>query len=360
MLFWLSTMLFIMSAYFWKNLTDQEEHFSNPVWTKISTRLLKAAGIVFGLGLIAFFSASGILSMWNSVFSDVTTSIRFKPPNGNFQNFIALQKSNLGEISMGFIRLGILAGTGLLGIAYYIRSKLSKNRLLFLFLGISLVDLFWANFRFIQTVDSKSVFIEIPLFRELVKKDQSFYRVFDLPGAFQREKGFNIIYGMRTVSGFYDNELAWYRSFHGGSQNYSQYMSGLQMVAPPSSSASGQYLPGKVRGSVFLDLLRVKYVLAKDNRGVPIYLENTSVLPHAYWVPQITVKSESEMLNYIKSPKFNPRREALIFPEDKAKISTTFSGDSISLVPAEVIYGNTKYDTRGLQQSRGNLSPHRI
>jgi hypothetical protein len=339
MLFWLATVLVIMAAFFLKDLENREKYFSAEALVRYAKRFQMAALITAGLGLLLGIMTSGLYTMWNSVFSGVINSQRFLNPNFTMKTFLYLQELAASETVIGFIRFGIFAGVILFCISYYMRQKMSRQTMLIIFAVIGSVDLLWADMHFIKTINPKKVIKEIPFYRKLAQSDTSFYRVFDVPGAFQAEKGFHHLYGFRNASGFYDNELRWYREYHGGSQNYSNYMNEQRQYLVHWPSGDTRQIT--LRGSKFMDMLHVKYILAKDGRGVPVYLENPSALPHAWWVPGIKALPEREILHYMKSPAFNPKREAIILLDDKDKVAQS-GGSALPMTPAEVEYGNTR------------------
>lgn len=322
-LFWLATSLFLMTAWFWREGIESEPFADEERKRKYGRRLMIAAGVVFGLGVLLSMSASGVYGFWNTLFIEVQESQRFQ-----------LQERNIEAAARGFFRTGLLAGALLAVLGAFYRGSLAKGQMLAAIALVSAVDLYAANWKFIQTVDDKRIFPEISLFRELAEADTTNYRVFDLPSAFGQEQGFTGLYGFRTVTGFYDNELKWYRNFHG--QGYANFMQGLKVVEMPKV-VDGKYVPGTVEGSEILDLMNVKYLLVKDQQGNPQYLRNRSKMPYAYWVGSARALPEDQVLSTMTSDAFDPRREVLLLEEDSMHAVSGQAG----IVEAEAHYGNS-------------------
>jgi hypothetical protein len=168
-------------------------------------------------------------------------------------------------------------------------------------LAVTVTDLYWVNSNFIQGIPVERMLRRDAAVDFLVS-DTSRYRVFGLPGAFEG----GIIpryYGIETVDGFADHEMRHSRRYRGDDyQNNPNFMAGLVQTAD-----------GSVRGSVFLDMLNVKYLAFRvpNDPGVKLVL-NASMMPRTYFVPHWRAVSDSDAYHGIREPGFDPRRLAFV------------------------------------------------
>src|SRR5690606_242108 len=136
---------------------------------------------------------------------------------------------------------------------------------------------------------------------ELLKADTSAHRIFGLPGTYERS--FMQYHGIETTDGWTDHEYRLYREFRGGDyQQNPNLMGGLK-----------QNPDGSVSGSPFLATLNVKNLAYRlPGEGGIRLAPNTTVLPRAWFVSAWDTLPETDVLERMKAPDFDPRRLAYL------------------------------------------------
>jgi len=288
MLFWLATALLVMSADALSRLTRLDTPIPAEKRKAWSKRLLQV-----GLGLAGLLIALGLFpgivySIWDSLFGADAIA--------NIHNRAAGQ----GAFSLGAIRAGVLLAALVLSTRSWLFESVQPVRFGAALLLITCVDLFWVNSNFIRTYDPDLLMQHQDAVGYL-KADTSAFRVFGLPGAYERT--YMQYEGIETLDGWTDNEYKLYREFRGG--DYMQnpnFMVGLK-----------QNPDGSVSGSRFLDMLNAKYLAYRlQGDGVLHLARNTSALPRAWFVPSWQSFPDSDGLGKMLTPGFDPRATAFI------------------------------------------------
>jgi hypothetical protein len=229
-----------------------------------------------------------IYGMWDGLFGGDVAS--------NLANRAVAQSA----FSLGAIRAGVLLGLLVFAARKWLVQGSDPLRFGLTLLAVTCVDLLWVDANFIRTYDPERYLASEPAI-DYLKADTSSFRVLSLPGATERwVMNYNEI---ETVDGWTDNEYRLYREFRG--QDYQQnpnFMAGLK-----------QNPDGSVSGSPFLDILNVKYLAYRlQGEGGMHLAPNTSVLPRARFVAYWDTVPETEALERMKAPGFDPRRLTLL------------------------------------------------
>nr|MDQ3001520.1 YfhO family protein [Fibrobacterota bacterium] len=167
-------------------------------------------------------------------------------------------------------------------------------------LAVTLIDLYWVDSKFIKTYPADRFLTREPAV-DFLKADTSRFRVFGLPGAYERwQMQFNEI---ETTDGWTDNEYRLYREYRGGDyQQNPNFMNGLK-----------QNPDGTVSGSPFLDLLNVKYLAYRQQgEGAMQLAENKSVLPRAWFASSWETVPDSLSMAAMKQPGFDARTHVIV------------------------------------------------
>jgi uncharacterized membrane protein len=120
-------------------------------------------------------------------------------------------------------------------------------------------------------------------------------------------------------------------------QNVNGYHSAKLRVYQDMLDATSQQSTSNVSNPFMWNLLNVKYILAKQDMGIPpIYKSNTtgtqvyanpSYLPRAFFVDTLVLANSKEILEHLKNSDFNPATTAYI--ESKINLQNTLT-DSLS------------------------------
>jgi hypothetical protein len=293
MLFWLATALLVMSADMLSRLTNA----TAPGATAIPAAKRKAWGkrlMQVGLGLAGLLILAGlapglVYSLWDSVFGgdDILRNL----PN---------RSASQSAFALGAIRAGVLLGALVLATRKWLLDEVDSTRFGLALLVITCADLLWVNSGFIRTYDPDRVSPREEAV-EYLKADTSAFRVFGIPGAYERTR---MQYeGIQTLDGWTDNEYRVYRELRGGDyQQNPNLMAGLK-----------QNSDGTVSGSPFLDMLNAKYLAYRLQGDGALHLApNTSVLPRAWFVPAWESLPDSDGLGKMLAPGFDPRALAYV------------------------------------------------
>lgn len=289
MLFWLAVALLLMSGETLRRFTAVGDGaLSEEKRKKISKRLR-----------IAGFSAAGLFAV-GGIFPDLPFSIWNGMMDASQIPNLARQSLGHSAYALGALRAAVLTAV----LTWAALTFLLKARRPLAFglaaLAVTVVDLYWVDSNFIQGIPVERILHSDPVV-DFFKADTSRYRVFGLPGAFE---GLSMqYYGIETVDGRADHEMRHYRAFRGDDYaNNPNFLEGLK-----------QNPDGTVSGSVFLDLLNVKYLAFRvnDDPGIKV-ARNASVLPRTFFVPQWEAVSDSDAFHGLKAPGFDPRRVAFV------------------------------------------------
>lgn len=287
MLFWLATALLVMSADTLARLTRGPAP-SSEVRARRSKRLMQfgfgAAGLLVLVGVVPSI-AYGI---WDSLFSGEAL------PN------LANRAAGQSAFSLGALRAGVLLAALVFAARKWLIENVEPMRFGLVLLAVTCVDLIWVDSSFIRTYDPERFLASEPAI-DFLKADTSAFRVFGLPGAYER--WVLQYHGIETTDGWTDNEYRLYREFRGGDyQQNPNFMAGLK-----------QNPDGTVSGSPFLDMLNVKYLAYRlQGEGGLRLAPNTSVLPRAWFVPHWDTLPEDQVLARMLQGGFDPRRSAFL------------------------------------------------
>ena len=306
MLFWLAAALLVMSADALSRLTRGPSVPSE----KRALRSKRLAQIGFGAAglLILFGIAPGVLyAIWDAVFS----------PDG--PSNLANRPAGQGDFALGAIRSGVLLAALVFGARKWLVESAEPLRFGLLLLAVTCTDLMWVNSHFIKTYDPDRFLASQPAI-DYLKADTSEFRVFGLPGAYER--WVLQYHDIETADGWTDNEYRLYREFRGGDyQQNPNFMAGLK-----------QNPDGSVSGSPFLDMLNVKYLAYRlQGDGGLRLAPNNSVLPRAWFVTQWDTVPETKALERMLQPGFDPRRLALL---SGAGLAPRLDAPTAATVPA--------------------------
>jgi hypothetical protein len=315
MLFWLTGALLLMSAETLRRLTAVGEDALSDASRQKIVKGLRIAGFSTA-GVLAVFGLAPDLaySLWTGVM--------------NVQDIPRLAGGLPDQVRSAFALGALRAAAVTALLTWAVVAFLLKSRRPMAFgmaaLAAVVVDLYWVNSNFIKGMTVDELLRRDPVV-DLLKSDTTHYRVFGIYGAFQ---GLNMpYYGIETVESWTDNEMRHYRAYRGDDyQNNPNFMAGLR-----------QNPNGSVQGSVFLDMLNVKYVAYRvpNVPGIQV-VPNLSVLPRAYFVPAWRAVSDSDAFRGIKAPGFDPRRLAYVSTPGIAS-GGEISGDSatVSVIEAQ-------------------------
>ncbi|MCK4901748.1 MAG: YfhO family protein [Thermoplasmatales archaeon] len=189
-----------------------------------------------------------------------------------------------------------------------------------------LSNLWFYNNSFIITKNSQEIYSE-PDYIVFLKENSEGFRYYDVDDNIM--DNFQIIYGINGINGYDPLRLT----------NY------FQVITCIHNLSDNQHHP-------MLNLLHVKYILTStqlnnsgfklvfDNNDIYIY-ENEQVLPRAFVVYNVTVKSDAEILQTLKTDSFNPID---ILLTDKNIDTITHNGTGLESVeitkysPNEIIF----------------------
>ncbi len=289
MLFWLVTALLLMSAETVRRLlAEGRDALPQADRDKIFRRLrITGYSVAGGLAFFAIFPGVAY-AIWG-VFVD----------EARIAN-IARQGMAEAAFTVGAFRVAALVAV----LTWATTSFLLRARRPLAFglvaLAVAVADTYWVNRNFIQGYPPGHGFASEPAI-DHIKSDPDRFRVFGLPGAYERD--FGGYHGFEAVDGWVDNEVAHYRQFRGNDyQRNPNFFIGLE-----------QNQDGTVSGNVFLDLLNVKYLAFRpsNDQGLRLAL-NASHLPRAWFTPHWEAVDAPDALRRLKESGFDPRRTTLV------------------------------------------------
>jgi hypothetical protein len=288
MLFWLATALLIMSADALSRLTDPKTAIPVERRKKWGKRLWQAGFGIAGLLAVMGLAPDIFLNIWDGMFG------------GQDVSNIANRAADRSAMSLGCFRGAILLAVLVYASRKWLLDAVEPLRFGLVLLAVTCVDLMWVDSNFIKVYDPQRFMASEPAV-EFLKADTSSFRVFGLPGTYER---WMMQYdGIETTDGWTDNEYRLYREYRGGDyQRNPTFMAGLK-----------QNPDGSVSGSPFLDMLNVKYLAYRLQGESGMRLApNASALPRAWFVTAWDTLPEAQALERMQQPGFDPRRLAYI------------------------------------------------
>ncbi len=274
-------------------------------------RIQQLKKIILGVGgiLLTFCLIPDLaFGIWNTVFSTEVFS-NFSKQAGSIPDF------RLGAIR-AFLLFSVIAG----GIwAWGIKSSNKKNLAILLLVAVTL-DLIIVNNSFIKTYDSNLYFPKTSILSTLEKEKEEF-RVFGLPRAYTR--GYMQAFGYQDIGGFIDNEYTLYREFRG-----SPYQANPNFMKNLVQSADG-----RISGSKALDMLNVKYLIAKNPKnGRMILAPNKSYLPRAFFVENWEFQKDENILHLVLDKNYLPKEKVYISDQFRQKITASPIQDTVPAI----------------------------
>ncbi len=287
-LFWLATALLVVSAMGLKLCVTEIPKASSEVRNRWSKKLLQWGLAIAGALLLFGIAAPTAYGLYNGFVH--TEAI------ANF----ARQNQNATLFATGAIRAALLLAALVFITWKWLLKKQDTLRFGFALIALTAVDLIWVNSNFIKTCDVGRTLPREAAVEFLLQEKEPF-RVFGVPGAYERS--FMQYHRIETVDGFTDNEYNLYRNYRGGDyQRNPNFMQGLM-----------QNSDGSVAGSVFLDMLNVKYLGYRIPNDPGLKLaENKTALPRAYFVGDWETAGDEVILQRMLQPGFDPRARIFI------------------------------------------------
>ncbi len=275
---------------------------------------LAAAGAILLLGL----AAGGFTSFWNDLLA---------PPLDEAK--LAAQRSNLPVFRLGAVFVAIVLAGGVVTIEAWRRGKLSARAAVAVLCALTIADLWRVDRRFKMVVDEAQFLSPDPLV-SAVRDPASAgkYRVMPVNERYAtNELGF---FGIESVYGFHDNELAWYRELR---------------TAPEVEG----FLKANEQGYPFLRVLNVKYIL-HDRPDAPNPYELPGFLPRFWVVDQYEViEDRARIAARIAEGSFDPARRVIL--EEAPSFASVDSAGEAGQVTGYAYRGN------GIDVSVEALSP---
>jgi hypothetical protein len=279
---------------------------------KMPFRLDRLTGVglgIAGLLILAGFAADGLTGFWNDLFA---------PPlaGGKAQ----VQAANLGAFRTGALLAGLVLGAGAMLFDARRRCALPGGTVFWLLAILIVADLWRVDRRFKVVMDAERWLEPDPLVaavQEPLEKEK--YRV--MPAT--RRYAFNELgyFGVESVLGFHDNELAWYREFR---------------TCPEAKDL----LAVDDRGYPYLRLLNAKYVL-HESPGHP------NPLPVPDYRPRFWLAREWELVPdraaahaRIADPGFEPARTVLLETDPGLRASAGPAGEEPGVIRTYQYLGN--------------------
>jgi hypothetical protein len=309
MLFWLSVALLVMSADALRRLLIVGPGAISDAQRAVWARRLRITGFsVVGVLGVFTFMPSIAYSLWGAFVDE------------SLIPGIARQSAAESAFAVGAFRVAALVALLTWGLTAFMLKARRPLAFGLLALTVAVVDGYWVNLNvstrlttpagypaagFIQGQEPGRGFATEPAVEYLKSvADTSRFRIFGLPGAFEWRYG--QYHGLEIVDGWTDNEMRIFREYRGNDyQRNPNLFAGLR-----------QNPDGSLSGSVFFDMLNVEYLAFRTEQAPGIQLaRNASVLPRAWFVPQWEAVTDSQALNLIKMPGFNPRSMAYVSGE---------------------------------------------
>lgn len=181
-----------------------------------------------------------------------------------------------------------------------IRNKVKLNTYLFALLILIVFDLWRVDRRPMEVADQPLERLAFPDndVYEFIKQDKGYYRIADFASS---SPNISVNYFMRNVNGYQAAKLRVY-----------------QDMLDATSNGSTNY----VTSPFMWNLLGVKYILSKEDMGVPpIYksektgtqvIYNPSFFPNAFFIDTLEIAKNVDILMHLRNQDFNPRKKAYL------------------------------------------------
>lgn len=181
-----------------------------------------------------------------------------------------------------------------------IRNKVKLNTYLFALLILIVFDLWRVDRRPMEIADQPLERLAFPDndVYEFIKQDKGYYRIADFASS---SPNISVNYFMPNVNGYQAAKLRVY-----------------QDMLDATSNGSTNY----VTSPFMWNLLGVKYILSKEDMGVPpIYksektgtqvIYNPSFFPNAFFIDTLEIAKNVDILMHLRNQDFNPRKKAYL------------------------------------------------
>jgi hypothetical protein len=299
-----------------------------------STALLAAFGIDFiieksrrlkeqqkRLYILALFSLPLLVFIGGFLFS-LAPQVAIGIYKGIFYGNIVPQKdailsSYAGEIGAGFW-ITFLFVTATAVIAWLYSTRKLGIMVLWVIVGIALIDAFRFDVRFIDTFKQGNLFTKRPII-DYLKSLKSKFRILDIT---ERDFPNNYLplYGIEETTSFHGSQPRWYQSLIGGMRLTNLFNRNLMDMTNTKYlliSSGSQIKSDQLSGAGFPE--------AWSSNSLSLH-ENPSALDRAYLVHQWVVEQDEEKLRAaILSQQFDPHRQVGLFSDPGIQPS----GDSL-------------------------------
>ena len=293
MIFWLVMALFLVAAETLRLLDKEWKAFPQERKDRVGKRLLIIGLGAAGLLLLSSFAGETVYSMYNAVMDQT----RFK---------MAQQAAAVKPFQGGALRAALLLALLVLALWKWGLQADTRWRFLLSLFAIGAVDLLLVGSKFVRKYPVEEFVAHEPAV-DYLKADTGDFRVFGVSGTI-RNTGLFPANGVELIYGFTDHENRYFRAYRGEPYNES----------PNLFRGLTQNPDGTVSGSVFLDLLNVRYLAFRSPETPGLQLiRNRNPLPRAWFVDDWEVVEDDAVLDRMKDPGFRPRREALLTAEQR-------------------------------------------
>jgi hypothetical protein len=271
---------------------------------------LTGAGLgIAGLLILVGFAAGGLTGFWNNL---------FVPPlaDGKAQ----VQAANLGAFRTGALLAGLVLGAGVLLVDARRRRALPAGAVIWLLALLTVLDLWRIDRRFKVVMDPDRWLEPDPLVAAVQEPlDREKFRV--MPAT--RRYAFNELgyFGVESVLGFHDNELAWYRELR---------------TCPQAKDL----LAVDDRGYPYLRLLNAKFIL-HESPGYPNPLGVPDYRPR-FWLASEwqLVPDRATAHARIADPGFEPARTVLLETDPGLPADEASGGEEPGVIRTYEYIGN--------------------
>lgn len=201
-----------------------------------------------------------------------------------------------------------------------IRNKVKLNTYLFALLILIVFDLWRVDRRPMEIADQPLEHLAFPDndVYEFIKQDKGYYRIADFASS---SPNISVNYFMRNVNGYQAAKLRVY-----------------QDMLDATSNGSTNY----VTSPFMWNLLGVKYILSKEDMGVPpIYksektgtqvIYNPSFFPNAFFIDTLEIAKNVDILTHLRNQDFNPRKKAYLMSALNQTIDLPSQEDSAIVI----------------------------